>query len=69
MNKLISLLFILLVLGSNVFGKQNNPLISEHIDWRDFLSRHDLIWEQTPDDYYNAPFLGNGLLGTMLYFP
>lgn len=69
MNKLISLIFTLLALGSNTFGKQNNPLISEHIDWRDFLSRHDLVWEQTPDDYYNAPFLGNGLLGTMLYCP
>lgn len=39
------------------------------IDWKSFLSKHDLVWDETPDSYFNAPFLGNGKLGTMLYRP
>lgn len=39
------------------------------IDWKSFLSKHDLVWDETPDSYFNAPFFGNGKLGTMLYRP
>ncbi len=38
------------------------------IDWEDFLSRHDLIWSRLPRSYGEAPFLGNGLLGSLLFF-
>lgn len=69
MNKIFSFLLMLLLIGTGVIGKGNMPLISEQVDWKSFLSRHDLVWEQTPDDYFTAPFLGNGLLGAMIYRP
>lgn len=47
-----------------VVKNQNNFL-----DWESFLSRHDLVWQKTPDNYFNAPFIGNGLLGAMIYQP
>lgn len=43
--------------------------IENKIDWKSFLSRHDMVWAKMPTDYFNAPFLGNGLLGAMLYQP
>jgi hypothetical protein len=36
------------------------------IDWSDFLSRHDLHWTQMPTKWYETPFLGNGMMGTMV---
>lgn len=39
------------------------------IDYMQFLSKQDLIWDQLPSSkqWDGAPFLGNGILGTMLY--
>ncbi|MCE5327326.1 MAG: hypothetical protein LLG01_13040 [Planctomycetaceae bacterium] len=36
------------------------------VDWSAFLARHDLIWTKTPHAWWEAPFLGNGLLGVMI---
>ena len=40
---------------------------AERPDFAAFLARHDLIWEQTPKSWFEAPFLGNGTLGLMLF--
>lgn len=69
MKKTFQTLLVFLLIGINSIGNGAIPLIDEKIDWEAFLSRHDLVWEQTPNDYFNAPFLGNGLLGVMLYAP
>lgn len=61
-------LFFFLLLWSNLFCIHADPVIDQ-VDWKTFLSRHDLVWDKTPDNYFNAPFLGNGLLGAMLYQP
>ena len=37
------------------------------VDWSAFLSKHDLVWEKSPEVWYDAPFLGNGMLGSMFY--
>lgn len=60
------LLLVSLIFSSFVNGQEQIPC---RVDWRDFLSWHDLIWEQTPRSYFEAPFVGNGLLGAMLYMP
>ncbi|MCK5280047.1 MAG: hypothetical protein KAK04_15945 [Cyclobacteriaceae bacterium] len=67
--KTILLLLILPLHFTNVSGQGNTSLINDKVDWKSFLSRHDLVWEKTPYNYYTAPFLGNGLLGAMFYCP
>ena len=37
----------------------------DQIDWPKFLEGHDLIWQRLPETWFDAPFLGNGLMGTM----
>ena len=37
------------------------------VDWPAFLAQHDLVWDRMPADYYEGPFVGNGLLGTILF--
>ena len=63
----------LLVCGLSTLCKGNGSALSHgvenRVDWKDFLSRHDLVWEKTPRSYFDAPFVGNGLLGAMLYMP
>ncbi len=38
-----------------------------NIQWPQFLAQHDLVWEKMPTNYYDAPFVGNGLLGTLCF--
>lgn len=40
----------------------------EDIDWPRFLSRHDLVWDRLPQAWDEGPFLGNGMLGCMVYY-
>jgi alpha-L-fucosidase 2 len=47
------------------------PRSAIHTDrqWSDFLAEQDLIWKRPPRYWFDAPFLGNGRIGTMLYQP
>lgn len=49
--------------------------IKVNVDWKDFLSKQDMIWKFTASDegslvkkWYDAPFAGNGNLGIMTFF-
>ncbi|MEU5634577.1 glycosyl hydrolase family 95 catalytic domain-containing protein [Streptomyces rishiriensis] len=35
--------------------------------WADFLRGQDLLWSRLPTRWYEGPFLGDGLLGSMVY--
>jgi len=39
---------------------------TESINWQTFLQKHDMTWEVLPQVWTDAPFLGNGMLGTMV---
>lgn len=41
--------------------------IQDKIDWPKFLSRHDLVWEELPKVWHEGAFIGNGLVGAMIY--
>ena len=45
----------------------NGDPLSEAIDWRAFLARHDPVWTRLPMRWENGLFLGNGLLGALLH--
>jgi hypothetical protein len=36
------------------------------VDWPPFLARLDPTWQRLPQAWYEAPFLGNGMLGTLV---
>jgi hypothetical protein len=50
----------------NTAGKSPS-IVHDEIDWPDFLSRHDMIWEKFPAEFDDGGFLGNGLLGVTIY--
>ncbi|GLZ31867.1 hypothetical protein Lesp02_40550 [Lentzea sp. NBRC 105346] len=37
------------------------------LDWRAFIGAQDLIWKSAPTKYGQAPFLGDGRLGSVVY--
>ena len=41
--------------------------ISVDVNWPEFMARQDPVWDRLPVDYYEGPFVGNGLLGTILF--
>ena len=43
------------------------PQVNLNVNWKDYLSRHDMVWDTMPGDYFEAPFVGNGLLGTIVF--
>ena len=60
-----SILFFIAVFCMNTL-QAANPLV-EKVDWPSFMANHDLVWNTLPDQWFNAPFLGNGEQGTLLY--
>jgi hypothetical protein len=41
--------------------------VPSEIDWPEFIGRHDLVWEETPLQWNEGGFTGNGQLGMMVY--
>lgn len=47
---------------------QNKPaLVRLKVNWSTFLAKQDLLWDNLPEDYFAGAFVGNGLLGTILF--
>lgn len=38
-----------------------------NVNWAQFLSRHDLVWDALPQKWEEAAFLGNGLVGATIH--
>ena len=36
------------------------------INWKTFMSGQDMIWNRLPQTWYEAPFMGNGSMGTYI---
>jgi alpha-L-fucosidase 2 len=43
------------------------PHVKDNINWPQFMARHDLVWERLPAQWHEGAFIGNGLLGAMIY--
>ena len=72
MNHFILKLFgsLCLVLGPASLGhaaRERSPQIIDKINWPEFLARHDLTWTASGRRWHEGAFIGNGLLGAMIY--
>ena len=48
-------------------GGEQRDMVHAPIDWGEFLARHDMIWERLPGNWREAPWTGNGMLGSMFW--
>ncbi len=46
----------------------SRPSVQQKINWQKFMSRHDMIFDKLPLSFKQAPWTGNGLLGSMMWF-
>ena len=51
-------------MGGNVVTDQSQ--VKTDINWPAFLEQHNLHWDTFPKRWLDAPFLGNGMMGTMI---
>ena len=58
---------LVLFLGHPLRATTPTSQVVLDIDWAKFLGQHDLIWDRLPADYYEGAFVGNGLLGTIIF--
>ena len=53
---------ILALAAATTLASDDSTLLNVHIDWPNFLARHDLVWNKMPGSWRDAAFLGNGRL-------
>ena len=46
---------------------QADASVQADVDWSDFLSRHDMVWDRIPNRWEVAPYTGNGNVGFLFY--
>ena len=37
------------------------------VDWPQFMSKQDMVWETLPEYWYESAYMGNGMLGLWTY--
>jgi alpha-L-fucosidase 2 len=52
---------------SYIFPEGGSPGIRANINWKEMMRNHDLLWKKVPADMTEAPHLGNGLIGSMIW--
>lgn len=57
MKKVLLLLLLCSLLPVNLYSS---------IDWKLFMSKQDMTWSRLPEKWYEAPFMGNGSMGTYI---
>ena len=68
MKKRIEVLVCSILLVSSMIScNLDKQCVDLAVDYDEFLSRHDLIWDRTPDCWQLAPYTGNGNVGFLFY--
>jgi hypothetical protein len=67
MTRITATLILLMSVELLSISANEKPFVQLNVDWPKFMAQHDLIWDQLPEDYFAGAFVGNGLLGTILF--
>lgn len=59
--------FVLLLFVAMSSCTPKNATLENSINWPDFMAQHDLVWEETPLQWNEGAFTGNGQVGMMIY--
>lgn len=58
--------FLLVIMMVGLSCRTDRMRMEERVNWPDFFRKQDPVWERLPEKWYDAPFLGNGQLGTLI---
>ena len=66
-HTLCAALVTLLALLNCPAAKSATPSVRLDVNWPQFMARQDLVWDKLPEHWYDAAYMGNGMLGLMIY--
>ena len=58
---------MLIAVAATLFAVRAQAAVKVDVDWPSFMARQDMVWNRLPKDYYEGPFVGNGLMGTIIF--
>ncbi|MCX6326913.1 MAG: alpha-L-fucosidase [Bacteroidia bacterium] len=67
MKKFIATGFLIISAALIFCEAQKKSLVQLNVNWPEYMAQHDLIWDKIPADYFEGAFVGNGLLGTIIF--
>ena len=67
MTRITAILFMLMSDLLMAPGATEKPLVQLNLNWPAYMAQHDLLWDCVPEDYFAGAFVGNGLLGTIIF--
>jgi len=67
MKKITIIVSIFLTSVVLCFATSEKPLVQLKVNWPAYMAQHDLLWDCIPKDYFAGAFVGNGLLGTIIF--
>ncbi len=67
MNKLSRIVFFAVITARFFVVSANAIQATNAVDWENFLAKQDLVWDKLPTTWESGAFIGNGLLGAMIY--
>lgn len=67
MKKQLFILFFIPWLVGRAFAQTDSCSVKVDIDWSSFMQKQDLVWNVWPEYWYESAFMGNGMLGLMIY--
>jgi hypothetical protein len=63
----ILLIFCVFAILKPVLAQKDTKKVMANINWPTFLAQYDMVWTKMPLNYYEGPFVGNGLMGTVFF--
>lgn len=64
MKRIYIIVFFLSAVLNSAFAQTK---IKDEINWNKFISANDLVFNKMPDKWEEAPYFGNGFIGSMIY--
>lgn len=61
----ITAIISIILLNSLTISAKNT--VKLEVDWQQFMSKQDMVWETLPEYWYESAYMGNGMLGLMIY--
>jgi alpha-L-fucosidase 2 len=58
---------VLFIAGFAMAAASIHAQVRSAVDWPKFLARHDMVWDTPATNWESGAFIGNGLLGAMIY--
>ena len=67
MKKIILISLFFFAIAQFLSAAQEKELVQLKVNWPKYMAQHDLLWDCIPEDYFAGAFVGNGLLGTIIF--